>query len=128
MDRSDEAIRKGKSAELFLRDEFLQEILAEMDAEAVKGLRSCDERDLVTYRARADAVEWFTEDGSGHWKMDLWKANTDQLAAAGVSLEHIEVMGVCTKDDRSRCWSYRQDGAGAGRMVAAIRLHAAPAT
>jgi len=75
-----------------------------------------------------DAVEWFTEDGPGHWKLDLWKANTDQLTAAGVSGENIEVMRVCTKDDRARCWSYRMDGAGAGRMVAAIRLHAAPAT
>jgi copper oxidase (laccase) domain-containing protein len=88
-----------------------------------------DDRVRTTFLSMTpDAVEWFTEDGPGHWKLDLWKANTDQLAAAGVPLEHIEVMGVCTKDDRVRCWSYRQDGAGAGRMVAAIRLHTAPAT
>jgi YfiH family protein len=69
-----------------------------------------------------DAVEWFTEDGPGHWKLDLWKANADQLTAAGVPAESIHVMGVCTKHDHDQCWSYRQDGAGAGRMVAAIRL------
>lgn len=69
-----------------------------------------------------DAVEWFVEDGPGHWKLDLWKANADQLTGAGVPIESIHVMGVCTKHDNDQCWSYRQDGAGAGRMVAAIRL------
>lgn len=69
-----------------------------------------------------DAVEWFAEDGPGHWKLDLWKANVDQLTAAGVPAGNIHVMGVCTKDDRARCWSYRMDGAGAGRMVAGIRI------
>jgi YfiH family protein len=69
-----------------------------------------------------DAVEWFVEDGPGHWKLDLWRANRDQLEAAGVGTDNIHTMGVCTKHDHARCWSYRMDGAGAGRMVAAIRL------
>jgi YfiH family protein len=69
-----------------------------------------------------DAVEWFSEDGPGHWTLDLWRANRDQLETAGVPAESIYTMGICTKDDRARCWSYRMDGAGAGRMVAAIRL------
>jgi YfiH family protein len=69
-----------------------------------------------------DAVEWFTEDGPGHWKLDLWKANTDQLVSAGVPEENIHIMGVCTKHNNDQCWSYRGDGTNAGRMVAAIRL------
>lgn len=69
-----------------------------------------------------DAVEWFTEDGPGHWKLDLWKANADQLIAAGIPAESIHVMGVCTKHNNDQCWSYRGDGASAGRMVAAIRI------
>jgi len=69
-----------------------------------------------------DAAEWFTEDGANHWKLDLWRANADQLIAAGVPSSSITQMNVCTGDDRERCWSYRRDGAGAGRMVAAIRL------
>jgi YfiH family protein len=69
-----------------------------------------------------DSVEWFSEDGPGHWKLDLWKANTDQLAAAGVPAESIHVMGVCTKHNNDQCWSYRGDGANAGRMVAAVRM------
>lgn len=73
-------------------------------------------------RVTPDAVEWFTDDGPGHWKLDLWKANVDQLVAAGVPVKSIHVMGICTKHNNDRCWSYRGDGTGAGRMVAAIRL------
>lgn len=69
-----------------------------------------------------DATAWFAPDGPGHWKLDLWKANADQLEAAGVPAAHITTMGVCTGDDRARCWSHRVDGASAGRMAAAIRL------
>jgi len=68
-----------------------------------------------------DAVEWFAEDGPGHWKLDLWRANADQLVAAGVAAASITTMAVCTGDDRERCWSHRVDGAGAGRLAAAIR-------
>ncbi len=69
-----------------------------------------------------DAAEWFSEDGPNHWKLDLWRANADQLIAAGVPAPSVTHMNVCTGDDRERCWSYRRDGAGAGRMVAAIGL------
>lgn len=69
-----------------------------------------------------DAVEWFAEDGPRHWKLDLWRANADQLVAAGVAAASIMTMAVCTGDDRERCWSHRVDGAGAGRLAAAIRL------
>lgn len=69
-----------------------------------------------------DAAAWFAEDGPGHWKLDLWRANADQLVLAGVPEESITIMGVCTGHDRERCWSYRRDGGDAGRMVAAIRI------
>lgn len=69
-----------------------------------------------------EAVHWFAADGPGHWRLDLWRANVDQLVAAGMRPEAIEVMGVCTGDDRARCWSHRVDGPDAGRMAAAIRL------
>ena len=57
-------------------------------------------------------------DGRPHF--DLWRANVDQLAWAGVPEDAIEQMRVCTGDERARCWSYRRDGAEAGRLVAAI--------
>lgn len=82
-----------------------------------------DDRVRVAFLSMTpDAAEWFAEDGPNHWKLDLWRANFDQLVGAGVLPDNITTMGVCTGDERERCWSYRRDGANAGRMVAAIRL------
>jgi len=69
-----------------------------------------------------DAVERFSEDGPGHWKLDLWKANRDQLESAGVPVENIHTIGICTKHNNDQCWSDRGDGTNAGGMVAAIRI------
>lgn len=68
------------------------------------------------------SAEWFTEDGPGRWKLDLWRANRDQLASRGVPISSIDVASACTADDPSRWHSFRRDGSRAGRMVAAIRL------
>ncbi|MFI5176912.1 MAG: peptidoglycan editing factor PgeF [Vicinamibacterales bacterium] len=69
-----------------------------------------------------DAAGWFAEDGPGHWKLDLWQANADQLEAAGVPPRAIAVARYCTVDHPEDCFSYRAEGARTGRMVAAIRV------
>lgn len=68
-----------------------------------------------------DAASWMTEDGAARWKLDLWRATTDQLAAAGVPGPSIHVARVCTADSLDRCYSHRAEGEATGRMVAAIR-------
>jgi YfiH family protein len=69
-----------------------------------------------------DAVAWFTEDGLERWKLDLWQANTDQLEAGGVPASAIHACRICTADHLETCFSYRREGAGTGRLAAAIRL------
>ena len=75
--------------------------------------------------ATPDSAEWFTEDGPGHWRLDLWQANADLLAAAGVPAHAIHVARFCTAHNPDVCFSYRREGPRTGRLVAAIRRRAA---
>jgi YfiH family protein len=69
-----------------------------------------------------DAVGWFIEDGLDRWKLDLWQANVDQLESAGVAADAIHAPRLCTAEHLDICFSYRKEGSGAGRLMAAIRL------
>ena len=73
----------------------------------------------VHFSAYPDAQRWFS--GDSRPRLDLWKATRDQLARAGVPEAAIHVCGLCTFDHTALFHSYRRDGAGAGRLVAAIR-------
>lgn len=69
-----------------------------------------------------DAAGWMTEDGIERWKLDMWRANVDQLVLSGVPDASIHVSGICTADSLDRCFSHRAEGPETGRMVAAIRI------
>jgi YfiH family protein len=64
---------------------------------------------------------WAPLGATGKLLLDLWTITRDQLAGAGVPTERIYVAGLCTATLVEVFHSYRVDGAGAGRMVAAIR-------
>src|SRR5262249_30885652 len=64
--------------------------------------------------------DWF-EQRAGHWYLDLWRANFDQLVKAGVPAESVFVSRLCTSCHPDWFPSYRRDGAGAGRMAGVIR-------
>ena len=75
---------------------------------------------------RAEAIErWF--EGPEHRHLNLWRANREQLIAAGLDGESVFVAGLCTACHPDWFHSYRRDGGRAGRLIAYIRANAAPA-
>lgn len=68
---------------------------------------------------------WVTPKGPGKWMLDLWQANVDQLAGAGIRRERIDLMGFCTGCRPDLLFSYRRER-GAGRLVAVAALPESP--
>ncbi|MGH7374701.1 MAG: peptidoglycan editing factor PgeF [Candidatus Rokuibacteriota bacterium] len=64
---------------------------------------------------------WATPKGPGKWMLDLWGANRDQLIAAGVRPERIDLLRLCTGCRPDLLFSYRRER-GAGRLVAVAAL------
>jgi YfiH family protein len=69
------------------------------------------------------ARAWFPERG-GRLIFDLWRANAEQLAAAGLAPGALELAGLCTICEDTHFHSWRRDGAVAGRFAAGIGLRA----
>lgn len=53
---------------------------------------------------------------------DFWRMSVDQLTATGVPSRQIAVSGICTRCNGHLFFSYRGEGARAGRFAAAIML------
>jgi YfiH family protein len=66
---------------------------------------------------------WFRREPGRRPHFDLWRANADQLVAAGVPAENIHSSGLCTRTHAGTFHSYRASGPGAGRMAAVIRAN-----
>jgi hypothetical protein len=66
-------------------------------------------------------ASWFSGSDAGRARLDLWRANRDQLVSVGVPPAQIHVAALCTSTRRELFFSYRAEGARAGRMAAAIR-------
>ena len=71
----------------------------------------------------ASLDRWFLRAAGRRPHFDLWRANLDQLTAAGVGPEAIHVSGLCTRTYPDEFHSYRAAGPSAGRMAAVIRAN-----
>lgn len=89
---------------------------------------------LEAFRAaafsEASLSDWFRPDDGGHrdrYRLDVARANADQLRAAGLDAHNIMTCGLCTACAPHLFPSYRRDGAGTGRLAGVIRSGARPA-
>jgi polyphenol oxidase len=71
--------------------------------------------------AGLNPAAWFTPDTGDRLRLDIWRANCDQLLAAGLRPEHIHLAGLCTVTHVRHFFSYRLEQQTTGRMVGAIR-------
>jgi YfiH family protein len=64
---------------------------------------------------------WFTPDEGDRLRLDIWRANHDQLVAAGVQPEQVHIAGLCTVTHVQHFFSYRREHQATGRMLGVIR-------
>lgn len=67
-----------------------------------------------------DRAEWFSRDAAGRLRLDLWRANADQLVHAGLAPDAVHVAALCTRTHVDVFESFRAEGERAGRMAAII--------
>jgi polyphenol oxidase len=70
-----------------------------------------------------DLDRWFlpAESPRATHVLDMWRANRDQLVAAGLDPANVHVAGLCTATHSDWFWSYRREGPNAGRLLGVIR-------
>ena len=86
----------------------------EMGEEVLQAFRDAGHDDRSIAR-------WFSREDGKRPHFDLWRANLDQLVAAGIPPDSIHIAGLCTRTYPEVFHSYRARGTQAGRMVGVIR-------
>lgn len=79
-------------------------------------------RDAALERIGSHAATFFQPGLRGRDHFDLWRANADALARAGVTPVSIHVAAVCTLCRNDLFPSHRREGDAAGRFAAVIGL------
>jgi len=64
----------------------------------------------------------------GKFMLDLPRINLQQMTAAGLQREHIEMSGICTACEVEHFFSYRREQGCSGRFMSMIGLEATEAT
>jgi YfiH family protein len=78
-------------------------------------------RDSFVDATSARATIWFTPDVGDRLRLDIWRANHDQLVAAGLLSAHVHVAGLCTVTHAAQFYSYRREQQSTGRLLGVIR-------
>jgi YfiH family protein len=76
----------------------------------------------------ASVRRWFRRGPAGEVRLDLWRANQDQLERAGVLQESIHASELSTLAHPAWFESFRRDASRAGRMVAVVGVGGEPAS
>jgi polyphenol oxidase len=75
--------------------------------------------EFVNFRSEIPPALWSYRRGPTHF--DFWAITRDQLIGAGLSADHVETSGICTRCNTERFFSYRGEKT-TGRFPAAIGL------
>lgn len=62
----------------------------------------------------------FRPSGAGHWFLNLWQVNREQLEKVGIPRTNILCANYCTKDHTDKYFSYRGEKGKTGRLAAII--------
>jgi len=76
--------------------------------------------EFIHYRQEIPPALWSYRRAGDHF--DFWQMSIDQLTGAGVQRKQISVSAMCTRCNPRLFFSYRAEGARAGRFAALIRL------
>jgi YfiH family protein len=79
-------------------------------------------------RASLQPGSWFAPDTGDRLRLDIWRANHDQLAAAGLDPAHVHIAGLCTVTHVEHFFSYRREQQSTGRLLGVIRRRGAQAS
>ena len=80
----------------------------------------CYEVDSAVYEQAKEFDNCFTPAKPGHWQLDLWEMNRQQLLQEGLKPENIMCAGICTADNKELFFSYRAEAGRTGRLAAVI--------
>ena len=80
----------------------------------------CYEVDETVFTKAPGFEQCFTPGRPGHWHLNLWQVNRQQLEEAGVPSENILTSAYCTRDHVDQYFSYRAEKGKTGRLAAVI--------
>ena len=80
----------------------------------------CYEVDKTVWDKAEEFHDCFKPSDSGHWFLNLWQVNKEQLLRLGIPQENILCAEYCTKDHNDKYFSYRGEQGKTGRLATIV--------